>query len=46
MTTGKSLDLALLAPLAAWKRIQKLMSAINIPDLMFTLVPTALKKVS
>ncbi|XP_060554667.1 E3 ubiquitin-protein ligase UBR4-like, partial [Ruditapes philippinarum] len=43
-TTGKSLDLTLLAPLPAWKRVQKLMSAINIPDLMFTLVPTALKK--
>ncbi|XP_052789588.1 E3 ubiquitin-protein ligase UBR4-like isoform X2 [Mya arenaria] len=43
-TTGKSLDLTLLAPFPAWKRIQKLMSAINIPDLMFNLVPTALKK--
>lgn len=45
MTTGKSLDLTILAPLPAWKRIQKLMSAINIPDLLFTLVPTSLKKV-
>ncbi|KAL4218587.1 perineurial glial growth [Mactra antiquata] len=43
-TTGKSLDLTILAPLPAWKRIQKLMSAINIPDMMFILVPTALKK--
>ncbi|XP_052222057.1 E3 ubiquitin-protein ligase UBR4-like isoform X2 [Dreissena polymorpha] len=41
---GKGLDLTLLAPFPAWKRIQKLLAAVHIPDLLFSLVPTALRK--
>ena len=39
------LDVAILAPLPAWKRVQKLMAVISLPDLMFSLAPAAFKKV-
>ena len=39
------LDVAILAPLPAWKRIQKLMAVFSLQDLMFTLAPAAFKKV-
>ncbi|KAL3872340.1 hypothetical protein ACJMK2_040271 [Sinanodonta woodiana] len=38
------MDVTILAPLSAWKKVQKLLSAISIPELIFTFVPTAFKK--